>query len=188
MATTRLIEYVNRNCERELNEVRNSPIAELDSNLTVEERTLIYKYTEDGFEYLNETLRLSAGKQYTEFGEFLDKTLSKLANYEDILYRSANLTTFEIQKYLDGYQNNGILVEHSFVSTSKSKAIAYGFGKNCHFRILSRSGKNIEAFAKYGLHHSQNEKEVLFRPNCKFRVLEITKSGTATLITLEELR
>jgi hypothetical protein len=185
---TALLEYVNNNYSKELNEVKNSPIAKVDSNLSLEERTLIYKYTEDGFEYLNEILRLSGGKKTTEFGKLLDKTLSKLPNYEDILYRSADLTVFEMQKYLDAFKNNGILVEHSFISTSKSKAIAYGFGKNCHFRILSRTAKNVEAFAKYGVHHPQNEKEVLFKPNSKFRVLEITNSGEATLITLEEVK
>jgi len=44
--------------------------------------------------------------------------------------------------------NELLLVEHSFISASRSKAIAYEFGKRCQFRILSRTGKNIEEFAK----------------------------------------
>jgi hypothetical protein len=52
--------------------------------------------------------------------------------------------------------------------------------------IIGKSGKEIEKFAKYGEHHPQNEKEVLFRPNIRFKVLEITKSDNYTLITLEE--
>jgi|GEM_PF-6688178 hypothetical protein len=84
--------------------------------------------------------------------------------------------------------NELLLVEHSFISASRSKAIAYEFGKRCQFRILSRTGKNIEEFAKYGVHHPQNEKEILFRPNLKFEVLEITKQDQKTLITLAEVK
>ena len=92
-----------------------------------------------------------------------------------------------MQKYIDAKENKGILVEHSFISASRSKAIAYQFGKSCQFRIVSKSGKNIEEFAKYGIHHLQNEKEILFRPNLKFEVLEVTKQDQKTLITLEEV-
>lgn len=185
---TNLEEFVSLKVSRELEEVKASAIANVNSLLSIEERTLIYKYTEDGYGKLNEALRISKGKNYTDFGYYLDKTLAKLPSYEDILYRSADLSQFELQKYLDANKNNSILVEHSFISTSKSKTIAYGFGKNCLFRMLSRSAKNIEEFSKYGSHHPQNEKEVLFRPNCKFRVLEVTKPDNYTLITLEEVK
>ena len=53
--------------------------------------------------------------------------------------------------------------------------------------IYSRTGKNIEAFAKYGIYHPQNEKEILFRPNLRFKVLQVTKQHHKTLITLEEI-
>jgi hypothetical protein len=184
----KLEEYVSLNLSRELKEVKLRNIANVNNPLSIEECTLIYKYTEDGFEQLNEILRASKGENYTEFGSLLDKTISKLPNYEDILYRSVNLSQFELQKYLDAANKNSILVEHSFISTSKSRRIAYGFGENCQFRILSRSAKDIEEFSKYGSYHPQNEKEVLFRPNCKFKVLGVTKSDSYTLITLEEVK
>jgi len=53
--------------------------------------------------------------------------------------------------------------------------------------IYSRTGKNIEAFAKYGIYYPQNEKEILFRPNLRFKVLQVTKQHHKTLITLEEI-
>jgi len=55
------------------------------------------------------------------------------------------------------------------------------------FYIISHNGKLIEQFAKYGLHSGQNEKEVLFKPNCKFNILEVTKENGYTLITMEEV-
>jgi hypothetical protein len=183
---TKLEEYVRHYCSRELIEVLKKPAN--TAHLGVEEQALIYKYTEDGYEALNENLRVSSGRDYSVFGKFLDRTLAKLPDFEDIVYRAVNLTAYEMQKYLDAHANNSILVEHSFISASKSKAVAYEFGNSCQFRIFSRSGKDIEAFAKYGAHHPQNEKEVLFRPNCKFGILEVTNQGNKTLITLEEVK
>jgi len=183
---TKLEEYVRNYCSRELIEARKKSAT--IGYLSSEEHALIYKYTEDGYESVNEKLRLSDGRDYSDFGKFLDRTLAKLPDYEDIAYRAVNLTPFEMQKYLDAYANNSILVEHSFISASKSQAVAYEFGNSCQFRIFSRSGKDIEAFAKYGTHHPQNEREVLFRPNCRFEVLEVTKRDNKTLITLEEVK
>jgi hypothetical protein len=83
--------------------------------------------------------------------------------------------------------NELLLVEHSFVSTSISYSIANMFGGDCRFEMISKTGKEIEKYAKYGLQSGQNEHEVLFPPNCKFAVLEVTKMSDHTLIILEEL-
>ncbi len=88
--------------------------------MSIEERTLIYKYTEDGYESLNEKLRVSEAKELTVLGKFLVNAIAKLPDYEDITYRAADLTANELKKYLDAQKNNSILVEHSFISTSKS--------------------------------------------------------------------
>ncbi|HEY8780983.1 MAG TPA: hypothetical protein VIM16_05145 [Mucilaginibacter sp.] len=45
----------------------------------------------------------------------------------------------------------------------------------------------IEKFAKYGFHSGQNEMEILFRPNRRFTILEVTKLNDVTLILMEEL-
>ncbi len=181
---TNLEKYVHHYCSRELKETQNRLVGV--DQLSFEEQALIYKYTEDGYEAVNEKLRITKGKGSSDFGKFLDRTLAKLPNYEDIAYRAANLTAGELQRYLDAKANDIIIIEYPFISASKSKMIANQFRNNCQFRVFSRSGKDIEAFAKYGTSHPQNEKEILFRPNCKFRVLEVTKQGHKTLITLLE--
>jgi len=183
-----LEKYVGDYLSRELNEVRNSPNASVEDKLSLEERVVIYKYTEDGYQQLNEDLRDKNGQNDGAFGRFLDATLEKLPDYEDIVYRAAVLTNDELQKYIDAFIKNAILVEPTFISASKSKLIAYQFSGNCLFRIICRTGKNIEQFAKYGIYHPQNEKEVLFKPNCKFKVLEITNQKQFAFISMEEIK
>jgi len=183
----KLQEYVFLNCSRELEEVKRSHIVNVKSQLSLEECTLIYKYSEDGYEHLNERLRISKGKDFSEFGILLDQTLAKLPNYEDITYRAIDLTDNEMLRYIDARRNNTTLVEYSFISASRSKTVAYQFGKTCQFRIFSRSGKNIEEFTKYGNHHPQSEQEVLFRPNLNFKVLEVIKQSEKTIVTLFEI-
>ena len=184
---SKLVKYVRSNLDRELAEVKLGPISDIESPLNLEERTLIYKYSEDGYEGVNTILRNSEGGNNTEFGILLDNTLRKLPNYNGLVYRSVNLTEYELKKYEEASEKNTILVEYSFVSTSKSIGIASMFGKNCQFTILSQTGKEIETFTKYGFDSGQNEKEILFRPNRKFSILEITKKDSITLIVMEEV-
>ena len=60
------------------------------------------------------------------------------------------------------------------------------FNGNVLFRLYSRSGKEIEKIAKFGTSNPQNEKEVLFKPNSRFKMLEITQETNYSLITMEE--
>ena len=89
--------------------------------------------------------------------------------------------------YIDAEKQGGTVTEHSFISTSKSQLTANGYGRNTRFQIYSRTGKEIEKFAKFGLHNPPNEKEVLFRSGRSFNILEITNEGDYTLIIIEEV-
>jgi len=181
---SKLVKYVHEYLEFELKSVSIGLVA---SDLSMEERTLIYKYSEDGYESANRSLRKSSGQTHTEFGKFLETTLKKLPDYKGLVYRSANLNPAELDRYVQAYHKNAILVEHSFISTSTSYDIANFFGGNCRFEILSKTGKEIALYAKYGLNSGQNEYEVLFRPNRKFTVLQVTKMSGHTLIIMEEI-
>ncbi len=61
------------------------------------------------------------------------------------------------------------------------------FNHNVLFRIQSKKGKDIQKIAKFGIDSGQNEKEILFKANSKFYVLEVRKENSKTLITLEEV-
>jgi len=180
-------EYARAFLEREIREIENSERNNVVSMLSVFEKALVFKYSEDGYESLNEGLRILKGKNNSEFGKLLRLTLRKLPNYVNVVYRSAKLTEAEMQRYQEAFESDDLIREYSFVSTSRSRAAAMMWNGSVLFRILSKTGKEIEGIAKYGIFSGQNEKEVLFMPNLKFRVVGIRKDKDYTLISLEEI-
>ncbi|MBS1532784.1 MAG: hypothetical protein JSU01_20950 [Bacteroidetes bacterium] len=157
------------------------------ADLTVFEKAFILKYSNDGFESLNEQLRNSEGENIPQFGKLLESCLNKLNNFDGVVYRGANLTDLELNKYIDANTANEPLKEFAYISASKSRLIAMEFRGNVLFRIYSRSGKEIEKIAMHGIYGAPNEKEVLFKPNRRFNVLEVTQQAGYSLITLEEI-
>lgn len=151
------------------------------------EKALILKYSNDGFENLNEQLRNSAGENNSEYGKLLESCLNKLNNFEGLVYRGANLTDLELNRYIEANTTNEPLKEFAFISASKSRLIAMEFRGNALFRIYSRSGKEVEKIAMHGVYGAPNEKEVLFKPNTQFNVLEVRQQVDYSLITLEEI-
>lgn len=182
---SKLQKYVSQNLEKEFREVTNSHrVSELDE-LDSYEKAIIYKYTEDGYESLNENLRL--GKQMPELGIYLLDTLKKLRDYKLLCYRAVPLRKAELEKYYNAFQNDTVIIERTFLSCTKSKAIALAFCQSPLFVILSKRGKDIEKIAKFGVNSGQNEKEILFKPESKFRVLHIQEENRRINITLEEV-
>ncbi|WP_231891210.1 ADP-ribosyltransferase [Arachidicoccus ginsenosidimutans] len=173
--------------EREIRAIENSARVAEFPHLTIYEKAFIYKYSEDGYESVNETLRVSKGKINTDFGKLLNSILNKLANFEDLVYRSVNLTNTETNRYISAFENDTIIKEHAFVSTSKVRLNAMAYGGNTLFVIFSKSGKEIEKIAKFGIFGASNENEVLFKPNRNFRVLDIEQKENHLLITMEEV-
>lgn len=182
-----LEEYSKTNLKYEISEIQVSNRNSELNQLNIYEKAIIYKYSSDGFEEVNEILRKSKGKNINEFGNYLDYSLKKLENYEGLVYRGANLSKTELNRYLNSFKKNLLLTEYSFTSTSKSRLIAMSFKGNVLFRIYSRTGKSIEKITKFGISGYPNEKEVLFSSNRKFRILEITNESTYSLITMEEI-
>jgi hypothetical protein len=150
--------------------------------IDIYEKAIIYKYSNDGYEVLNEELRNNGGQNNSEFGILLERCLNKLPNYQGLVYRGVFLTENEFKKYSHAMQNSVLVTETTFVSTTKSRLLAMEFGTTL-FRIISKSGKEIEKIATFGIYSPPSEQEVLFKPNRSFRVLEIIND----LITLEEI-
>jgi len=179
--------YSKKYLKNEINEIQRRKAYKEISVLTIYEEAIIYKYSNDGFESLNENLRKTNGKNDSEFGKLLNSALSKLENYIGLVFRGVNLTENEINKYIAANKDDNILIEPTFISTSKSRLIAMEYRGNTLFRIFSKRGKEIEKIAKFGAHNPQNEREVLFKPNSGFKVLEIINESNYTLITIEEI-
>lgn len=155
--------------------------------LTVHEKAIICKYSEDGYEDLNERLRLNEGKDISDFGMLLDESLSKLPDYQGIVFRGVEMTYGELNKYRLAFINKESVTEHFFLSSSESKAKAYEWSKGNHrvlFRILSKRGKVIESVTKYKV-----EKEILFRYNSNFIVDSFTfdENNNVYFITKTEI-
>ena len=180
-------DYAKEYLFREIKEIENSHRLNVLTELIVYEKAIIYKYSEDGYLDLNEKLRLSEGKDISVFGLLLDECLSKLPDYQEIVFRGVEMTYNELDKYRLAFINKTSVTEHFFLSTSESKAKAYEWSKgNCRvlFRILSKRGKSIESATKYKI-----EKEVLFRYNSDFIVDNFTfdENNNVYFITKTEI-
>ena len=179
--------YVLTNLASELNEIRNTFRNTELTMLSDYEKAIIYKYTDDGYESINEILRASSGKVNNKFGTLLNKALGKLPNYSLLCYRTAKLSSLEKNKYIYAYRSKTSITEHSFVSCTKSKLLAMMFRPfNVLFTIHSKYGKEIENIAKFGINSGQNEKEILFKNNSNFSVLNITTDNDGTLLIIME--
>lgn len=58
---------------------------------------------------------------------------------------------------------------------------------NTIFRIISKSGKSIEALSFHGIQSPMNEQEVLFKSKTSFKALGAKNENGKFLITLEEM-
>ena len=161
--------------------------------LKKEEVAVIYAYTEDMYEPLNERLRRNLGQLDTEFGKELDRILAKLPNFEGIIFRGTSLTRRCLTVYEEAFKNYTPITEHAFLSTSRVESTAKMYMRTSRedyrvlFIILCKQGKNIEQYSKYGTLSGQDEREILFRANSQFEIVDIDKSNTSIVITLNEI-
>lgn len=178
--------FAQNHLSDEIKEVTSSTRKSAFKNLSNEQRAIIYKYTDDGYKAINQVLRESKGKNLDEFGKHLNSSLNKLPKFEGLIYRGVLLSKASLQRYLKAHEVGELIEEHCFVSCSKSRTIAMTHG-NTLFRIFSRTGRDVELLSKYGTFGDINEKEVILKPNRKFRILEIGNKMGYQEITMEEV-
>lgn len=182
--------FVLENFKDEFETVQNSKRANILPHLTLAEKTIIYKYTDDDFTYLglNKQLRQSKGQIISEFAQHLDNALLKIENYVGLVYRSTDLPEEVFEEYKTAFRLRTFYTEYGFFSSSQSEFIAKeNYVNDFFFKIFSKNGKPIEKIAKFGVSSFDNEYEILFRKNTRFKVLEITKFQKYTLIILREV-
>jgi hypothetical protein len=73
-----------------------------------------------------------------------------------------------LKRYSEAFQNNILITESFFISTSESQLASRMFGRNVQFQIISKTGKSIKEITKF------EEKEILFRYNITFEILDIS--------------
>ena len=163
-------EYALDLLESEIKIINNSDRKNVFPELSVFEKAIILKYSENGYEDLNEKLRTSQENNISPFGFLLADCLKKLPNFVGNVYRSVTLTKKELKDYENAFVNNQILIKHFFISTSRSASFANQFGTT-RFEIFTKSGKDIEKLSKY-----TDEKEVIILYNCHFRLVNFSEN------------
>lgn len=179
-----LEQYVKQHLLRALNRITESDRVNELPNLTIYEKAIIFAYTDingNHHQILNERLRASKGTDVSDFGYFLEATLAKLDDYEDLVFRGVDKAYCDVQKYIKAKETKSRVTEYQFLSASKFQIIAQGFG-HILFRIYSKRAKNIEKVSKF-----VREKEVLFQRGASFKVIYVTDNGFSTIITLKEI-
>lgn len=180
-----LKKYVKNSLSQEFRKIINSPRKNYNNELDNFEKAIIYHYTDDGYESLNENLR--NGNDISDFGQYLNYSLKKLPDYKLLCYRTIKCSKSKLKRYYDAFKDDLTIIEKSFLSCSKSRMLSLYFSESPLFIIKSKKGKDIEKIAKFGIDSGENEKEILFSSNSKFKVLDIREENDKIIITLEEI-
>ena len=179
--------YVTKHLAAEITEIKSSIKASVHPELSIYDKALIYKYSFDGYQELNEKLRKTNGKNTSVYGKLLNEALNKLPNFFGLVYRKINLTRSQQSSYKKALKDSIYRKEPAFISASKNRNIANLLPGNTLFIISSKTGKDIGKIAKFGEESSYNEFEFLFGPNKKFSVLDIEETSVLLTVIMEEI-
>ena len=185
-----LAEYLRHHCPIGWREVQHGRRATVLPHLTTADKAAIYYYSDDGYDHLNRSLHANSGRNTSLFGQGLAAALAKLPVHMGAAYSGGYLSAAQLRHYRACAQDATPVRWSAFLSASRRASSAHQFlaspGKNCLFTIQSRTGRGIEEIAKHGV-DLQNEREVLFAPNTRFRVQEVADETGYTSIVLDEL-
>lgn len=157
-------------------------VREMDGLITEHEAVALRAYSEAHYTVMNRYLRAEGGAENLDMMAMVAAAtsgLAKLTPFEGRVYRGIWLENVgNPTRFLAGH-NAGDVVEYlAFTSGSYSS----GFSGNVTFTIHSRNGRVIERLAG-----NAEEREVLFMPGTKFRVVSVDKAASPVRIELEEL-
>src|SRR5690606_23913398 len=155
-------------------------VAALLSHVPEDELAAIVLYTQTYFVEMNSALRNRDKAAMKEWGngiKLADQALTKMPTHQGWVHRGVeDLPADVLAKYVPGK----IVTEEAFTSTSQAEDSA--FTGKVKFKILSKSGRDVQALSRV-----EAEKEVLFRPGTKFLVTDKERDGDSIVITMEEV-
>ncbi|MFA6989414.1 MAG: ADP-ribosyltransferase domain-containing protein [Candidatus Gastranaerophilaceae bacterium] len=156
------------NFKNHLNRLSYRPIL-----TTLEGDGFIYHYAQKGYRQLNSALKkggaLNDDLNTVKIG--LARALDKLPNYTGTAYRG--LKNFDEAKYLKA---GGLYNPKEFISASDDITVSSQFGTKYKLVIKSKGGKFIN-----DLSNGEDEGEVLFKSDSKFKVLSIGNTNADDL-------
>ena len=184
-----ILDYVETTHPDALDIIQLPQYAEFFPHLKSAEKALIYLYTFDQSDELNEGLynhRTRRRVANSPFARGLIRALNQLKSLQAIVYKGGYLSDKQFSNYGLALARREPIIWHAFLSSSVSLNVAerfltdYGFHetrvKNCLFIIESLTGKPIGNLSHYSPDSNEtntDEQEVLFLPGTKFIVLGI---------------
>ena len=166
-----------------INRYNNEPNKDYSdmSDLSTDEKRVLVAYLTNSSREINKSLRGEIeDKDASLLADLVSKSVKKLKSYQGETYRQVK---FEREKdyknFISLYKKGEIITEKGFISSglNKQKITKKFYGNyEVKFTIKSKNGKNIT-------HYNNEEKEILFDRNTKFKVISIRGNN----IKLEEV-
>ena len=167
------------NYQNKANELKNQ-IESSKIGLSDDEQYAINQYISTESYKLNEALRdeLKLNKQQETVIKNLDKALNKFPNYKGNVTRSLILDEEDLNKFLQIHKVGNKVTYKSYISTTVGNR--YNELSNIELHIKSKTGKDIRIF-------NEEEQEILFERNAKFKVIQSKKVNEVYHIYMKEL-
>ena len=156
-----------------INRYNNEPNKDYSdmSDLSTDEKRVLVAYLTNSSREINKSLRGEIeDKDASLLADLVSKSVKKLKSYQGETYRQVK---FEREKdyknFISLYKKGEIITEKGFISSglNKQKITKKFYGNyEVKFTIKSKNGKNIT-------HYNNEEKEILFDRNTKFKVISI---------------
>lgn len=156
-------------------------------NLSDEQKTIVYAYTDNIAATLNISLRKgNTNPNELLFEQYLNDTLDLLPNQQRICYRGASISDIDLALYQNAYENATVWTERAFMSLTPNIQIAKGFwartGNKVLFEVWVKNGKNIFELSK-----NSEENEILLGSNKQFEITDFKKEKGYYIITMKQL-
>ena len=171
------IRLEENNKVKEIMEQAESRIASY--GLTKEEKSAIITYVSSASYMINDMLRrdMKLTGMMANLSRNLSKALEKMPSYKGTVNRSLFFYDEQIkQEFIDSLKEKEITFK-SFLSASKE---VYDDGDDIRLIIKSKNGKDLTAL-------NENEKEVLFDKNSKFKLVKSYEKDGKLFFELKEL-
>ena len=138
-------------------------------DIPTEDLVAIKGYTSADYQKLNDALRSKDAEKLKAVDPYIkvaESGLEQLPDYKGVVFRGVNLD--EYPKVLESYKKGEIVTEAGFTSTSVTREASFK-RKDTMMIIEAESGKDVSFLSDY-----PNQKEILFRPDTKFKVLDVS--------------
>lgn len=156
---------------------------DLPNGMTEAEAAAIRYYTnKPAYRQVNPALRgvgPDSADDWKPYTELVKEGLSKLPDHKGTVYRYTDVPDDIMARYLE----TEVVQDRAFVSTTARPPGEWERPWTVQYVIESRTGKSIERFSQY----SKEEREILYPPDMKFRIVREYKDSDKRIVYLEEI-